>query len=328
MAEPDASAASGSQVVVVGGGISGSACARALAGRGVRVELLDRARNPGGRLASHTVEGRIVDVGGSYLTARDPLFVAQVQDWADRGLARQWTDTFHVTEGARLTRTVTGPMRWSAPGGLRSLVADLQAGLAVTQSCDVDYVDPGPLVDGRIVEAVVLAMPDPQAADLLAETLVPELEQVESRAWEPSLALYAGWESRAWDPAVAGVFVNDHDVLGWIADDGSRRGDGAPVLVAHATPGYAERHLDDPGAAVTGMVDALRDILSIPVPPLWAKVKRWSLARPAEGRDEPFFLGDSMVGLCGDGWHGSPRVEAAYLSGVELARAIADRLAE
>lgn len=314
------------QVHVVGGGISGAACARSASAAGLRVQLHDRARNPGGRLATYDVDGRRVDVGASYFTAQDPAFAAQTADWESRGLARQWTDTFAVAESRTLVRTTTGPMRWAAPAGLRSLVVDLQQGLAVQQEHEVEFVDPGPQIDGVVAEAVVLAMPDPQAADLLAETLHLELEQVESRGWESTLALYAGWPSRSWDPDLTGVFVNDDPVLRWIADDGSRRGDGAPVLVAHSTPELAVSFLDDPGAAVPAMLVALSETLGIATSPDWVKVKRWSLTRPSEGRPEPYYLGDAMVGLCGDGWHGTPRVESAYLSGRRLGTALAERL--
>ena len=48
--------------------------------------------------------------------------------------------------------------------------------------------------------------------------------------------------------------------------------------------------------------------------------------RPVKAHEEPFHLGDALVGLCGDGW-GSPRVETAWTSGRALGRALAERLA-
>ncbi|RKS75698.1 hypothetical protein CLV35_2175 [Motilibacter peucedani] len=315
-------AEAGPAVVVVGGGIAGSACARELQAAGVRVRLLDRSANPGGRLASYELHGRVVDLGASYVTAGDERFAAQVRDWESRGLARPWTDTFHVAEGRSITGSKAGPLRWGTAQGLRSLVSDLQRGLDVVRGREVVDVDPGPLVDGELAEAVVLAMPDPQAADLLADTLGEELDAVVPRTWEPVVALAAGWDRRSWDPEVAGVFVNADPVLGWVADDGSRRGDGAPVLVAHSTSQFAEEHLDDPPSAVGPMLAAVSQLLGVADEPEWVEVRRWSLARPAEGRDAPFHLGASMVGLCGDGWHGTPKVEAAYLSGRELGAAL------
>src|SRR4051794_16128883 len=105
-------------VVVVGAGIAGLSCARVLAEGGVRVRVVERGRVVGGRLASKRYDGRYADIGAAYLVADDPEFAAQVASWESRGLARPWTDTFQVYPGGRPT---TGPVRWSAPGGLRSL---------------------------------------------------------------------------------------------------------------------------------------------------------------------------------------------------------------
>lgn len=311
--------------VVVGGGISGSACARALHDAGLGTRVLDRGATPGGRMATYVVAGRPVDVGAAYFTAHDPAFVTQVERWERAGLARPWTDTFAVAQGRALVDRRPGPVRWSAPQGLRSLVADLQTGLDVRQDSDVEAVDPGPQVDGEVVDAAALAMPGPQAADLLSTSL-DEYALVAEEDWLPVLTLYAGWSRRCWDPELRGIFVNDDPDLDWVADDGSRRGDGAAVLVAHSTAQLAERHLDDPARALPVLVAAVRELLDIAAEPEYARVKRWSLARPAAPRREPFHLGPAMVGLCGDGWHAPSRVESAYLSGLLLGEELARRL--
>ena len=320
-------------VVVVGAGIAGAACARALAAAGLDVEVRDRARVPGGRMASRELGGRRVDLGASYLTARDDRFVAVVEDWVGRGLARPWTDTFHVATPDGLGGTKTGPLRYGAGGGLRSLVVDLLSDLPVVPSTEVGAVGPGPTVDGRPVDAVVLAMPDPQAQRLLDDGLVAEREAVAGHDWEPVLALAAGWGARRWDDRFDGCFVSGtgsdggpSDVLGWIADDGRRRGDSAPVLVAHSTGPFAAAHLDDPEAAGPELLAATMRVLGVDEPPQWTSVQRWTYARPAAARDEPFFLGPHRVGLCGDGW-GSARVETAYLSGRALGERLASQLA-
>ena len=61
-------------VIVVGAGISGVACARALSEAGLAVRVLDRGRRIGGRMASRSVDGRPVDIGASYVTASDACF--------------------------------------------------------------------------------------------------------------------------------------------------------------------------------------------------------------------------------------------------------------
>lgn len=312
-------------VAVVGAGLAGAACARALTAAGVRVEVHDRGRVPGGRMASPRLADRRVDLGASYFTARDAGFAAVVEDWQDRGLARPWTDAFHVAGPEGLGELKPGPLRWGAADGLRSLVVDLLDGLDVRQSATVSAVGPGPHVDGRAYDAVVLAMPDPQALALLDPALEAERAAVRDRDWEPVLALAAGWDERGWDPAFDGCFVEGSEVLGWVADDGRRRGDDAPVLVAHSTSPYAAGHLADPDAATGGLVEALRGVLHLEAAPAWTRVQRWTYARPAAPREEPFHLGTAGVALCGDGW-GSPRVETAWTSGDGLGRALAAQL--
>src|SRR5512137_3067819 len=66
-------------VAVVGGGVSGLACARALVAGGRRPVVLERARGVGGRCATHRVEGQPVDIGVFFLHGRDPAFVAALR---------------------------------------------------------------------------------------------------------------------------------------------------------------------------------------------------------------------------------------------------------
>jgi hypothetical protein len=310
-----------SAVVVVGGGISGISCARALRAAGFEVVVLDRGRRLGGRMAVWTRDGRAVDVGAAYLTVRDPAFAAVVQQWADAGLAHPWTDTFTVADATGL-RPTTGPTRWSATGGLRSLVEHLAQGLDVRVGHEVGVVGAGPTVDGVQVRAVVLAMPDPQALRLLS----PDLASVSAAlaaAWHPVVTVAARYPSRSWS-LLDGMFVHDSPV-GLVVDDGRRRGDQAPVLVAHTTHEVAAAHLDDPEAVVPVVLAEVRRLVGVRDEPVWVRAKRWGAAEPVVARDETYLLG-GLVGVCGDGWSRRPRVEAAWLSGRDLGVALAARL--
>ncbi|KRF35324.1 NAD(P)/FAD-dependent oxidoreductase [Nocardioides sp. Soil805] len=310
-------------VVVVGAGLSGVACAQELRAAGVPVRVLDRGHRPGGRMASRRLWDRYVDLGASYLTTSDDDFLAVVEGWRDRGLARPWTDTFcALGDGDPVAKS--GPLRWGAPGGLRSLVEDLAGDLEVER---YDVAD----VAGLPGAAVVLAMPDPQARRLVAEDH-PVAAHLD-REFEPVLALAATWPTRTWDDVSPtgrfdGAFVNGDPVVAWVADDGRRRGDDAPVLVAHSTPDFAGKHLEDPAAAGPEMVQALCSALSLPAP-ADVHVHRWTFARPVGERTATHALVEGpsgLVGVCGDGWGASPKVETAWLSGRDLGRAIAGRL--
>lgn len=310
------------RVVVVGAGLAGVACARELRAAGVGVRLLDRGHVPGGRMASRRLWERRVDLGASYFTVSDHGFDAVVRDWAARGLAREWTDTFTVL-GDGPAESKTGPLRWGAPHGLRSLVEDLAAGLDVERQevGDLDEVD---------AAVVVLAMPDPQAHRLCGGHPVAA---VLDREWEPVIAVAARWAERTWDDVSPvgrfdGAFVNDDPHLSWVADDGRRRGDDGAVLVAHSTPDLAAQHLAEPTGAAPAVLDSLRRRMGL-AEPEEVHVHRWTFARPVGEREEPYALvdgDDRLVGVCGDGWGPSPKVETAWLSGTALGRALAQRL--
>ncbi len=305
---------------VIGAGISGVAAARALHDAGAPVRVLDRGRRPGGRMSGRELHGRVVDLGASYLTADpDGPFAAVVADWVDRGLARPWTDTFAVAGPDGITDRKTGPLRYGAAGGLRSLVTDLAHGLDLVTGHIVGEVGPGPTVDGAPADAVVVALPDPQARRVLTPGS-PAEQALDARGWQATLAVAMGWPDRRWDADLHGVFVNDHPVLEWLADDGTRRGDDAPVLVAHTTASFASGHLGDPQAAGPEVVAAVRRLLDLPEPD-WTHVHRWTFAKPSDPRTEPFHLADG-VGLCGDGWSAPSKVESAWTSGTLLAQAL------
>ncbi|MGJ0117834.1 NAD(P)/FAD-dependent oxidoreductase [Williamsia sp. MIQD14] len=299
-------------VTVVGAGMSGAACAAALVAAGVPVRVLDRGRAPGGRMASPELHGRRVDVGAGYFTVRDNGFESVVGDWRDRGLAREWTDTFGVLATGAPPSTSTGPMRWATPGGLRSLVRDVLGDIDVTTD------DLEALPDGD----VVVAMPDPQAARLV--------DIDDPVGCDPVIAVAVGFapDSVRDLPFLHAAFVNEHPSVSFVADDGSRRGDGAAVLVAHTTPELAAAHLDDPDSVTGEVVAALADLLDISMAsPEWTHAHRWTFAKPTGAHDATHSLrrvDGRLIGLAGDQWcpQGSPRIESAWRSGTDLAAAI------
>jgi renalase len=290
-------------VIVVGAGIAGLACARELIDAGVPARVLDRARVVGGRLASKRFDDRYADIGAAYVTADDPAFLGRLESWRIAGLAHPWTDTFTVFDGDRRS-TTTGPVRWSAPGGLRSLAEDLAAELDLTLECEVTELPEA--------ESVVLAMPGPQAARITAA--IPD------QRWSPALTAVLTYPGRSW-PDFHGAFVNDHPVLATVCDDGDRRGDRAPVLVAHSTAGFARPRLADPAAAAGDLEAAVRDLLALPQA-VSVRVHRWTFAQPEPV--EGAFHRQGNLYLAGDAF-GRPRVQTAWRSGVAVARDILRR---
>jgi renalase len=311
-------------IAIIGAGIAGVACAQALRAQGVAVELIDRGRAPGGRMASPEVHGRRVDIGAAYFTVSDPFFAAVVARWTDCGLARPWTNTLGVLSPAGHGST-TGPLRYAAPGGLRSLVrAELSGPTTENPPIPVRSDTTITELSQLSADVVVLAMPDPQAAALAPDA-------AEWVAYDPVITVVAGWDAP--DPPdnsaglariAAAAFVNDDPDLSLIAHDGARRGDEAPVLVAHTTSERARAHLSEPDTAIQPVLAAVDRHLGPMTRPAWTWAHRWTYAKPAGTHGAAAFglstYGGRLLGLCGDSWcpGGAPRIESAWLSGHRL----------
>jgi predicted NAD/FAD-dependent oxidoreductase len=327
-------------VIVIGGGISGVACARRLQDAGLPVRLLERGHRLGGRMATRTeqVHGHPhpVDIGAPYFTVREPGFAHLVDQLVVAGLVRKWTDTFTLAGPYGRSGDSTGPQRWSSTGGMRALVEALAGGVSVLDvrlETEVSRVEHDPdtgttTVDGEPAAAVVLAMPDPQAARLLPADLGDQLG-LRDRDWSPVLTVWAAWPERWW-PEFEGIFVHDSQVLTWVADSGRSRGDGAAVLVAHTTPEFATERLAEPALAIEPVLAELRHVIGGPIPPPeWQRVHRWSLASVEEPHPEPFRIiepAGGLIAVCGDGWGPRSRVEQGWSSGDGLAEALIRRL--
>jgi len=66
---------------VVGAGVAGLACARALAAQGKRVTVFERSAAIGGRLGCLPTNGGDFDAGAQYLTVQSEAFADEVRLW-------------------------------------------------------------------------------------------------------------------------------------------------------------------------------------------------------------------------------------------------------
>ena len=288
--------------------------------------------------------GHVVDVGAAYVTAREPAFADVVADWQDRGLLRPWTVRLAVADGDEFVGFTDELTRYASPDGLRSLVEDLARRLPAyvqihhaTNAERFRVGQGGFSVQARSTQTGVvrqfhgatlaLCMPGPQAISLLGSdpgAAGEVLEAARRQRYEPILTLVCQWPTRSWEPFAA-CFVNNNDAVSFVADDGDRRGDDAAVIVAHSTPALAAQFLTEPAAATAVLLSAVGRLLDIAEPPEHCQVRRWSLAKPANtvgDASTTFALAANGLGLAGDAFDARPRVEAAWISGDSLGRAM------
>lgn len=79
------------QVTIIGAGLSGIMAARTLVERGVEdVQLVDKGRSVGGRLATRRIEGGKADHGAQFFTVRSSELQTFVNDWLKKGWIKHW----------------------------------------------------------------------------------------------------------------------------------------------------------------------------------------------------------------------------------------------
>lgn len=325
---PPAPADAPLRVAVVGAGLSGLACARALADRGCDVVVLEKSRGPGGRAATRR-EGRWrFDHGAQYFTVRDERFSRRVRAWRDAGLVRRWDGRVAVVGGGRVTPKDDGPERWVGVPGMSALGRELAAGLDVRFGSRVAAladdgggwrVEPEEGPDAGRFDAVVVSAPAPQTAGLLAG-IAPDLaRRADEVPMEPCWALMLGF-AEPLDVGFDGGFA-DGGPLSWIARDGSKPGrPDAEAWVVHASPEWSADHLeDDAGSVGRALLDAFGDAVGRRTEPAFRAVHRWRFAQPTSPLPDRCLVDVTYrIAACGD-WCGGPRVEGAFLSGLAAA---------
>ena len=138
------------------------------------------------------------------------------------------------------------------------------------------------------------------------------------------MAAFDGGEAAPFDAAsVRG------DDLAWAGREASKPGrEPGARWVVHASGDWTRAHLEDEKAdVIDALLPKLRALIGEDAPLAHADAHRWRYAQVAEAADSPFGMDeDAQLATCGD-WRVAPRVEAAWVSGDALGRALAERLA-
>jgi oxygen-dependent protoporphyrinogen oxidase len=203
-------------VVVIGGGITGLAAADRLARSGVDVTLLEATGRLGGKLRTVSFAGRPLDLGAEALAMRDPTAIELCRELSLDGefVTPALPQTFVWTR--RGLRPLPSDALTRLPGGVRELLRSRLLSPWGVLRCGWDVIAPSRAYDGDVaIGAIVRArlgrevlgqIVDPllggihagRCDTLSAQALAPQL----LRALESRTGLIRGL--RATGPAVAG----------------------------------------------------------------------------------------------------------------------------
>jgi predicted NAD/FAD-dependent oxidoreductase len=311
------------RVVVVGAGISGLVAARELRAQGVEVEVIDKGRSPGGRLATRRIGGATLDHGAQFFTVRTPAFRRTVDEWIQLGLVTEWSRGFGSDDGHP---------RYVATAGMNSLAKHLAAGLDV--SCSTMAFAVRPASDGerpwrvaiddgtaRDADHVVVTTPLPQAFALLVDAGIELEEQLMRTDYDRTIALLATLDRPPTVEHPGGV-QNPSDDVGFVGDNQAKGVSALPALTLHASAAWSDAHWDDDVDDLrAGLVELAASWIA-PDSIVDAQVKKWRFATPRTVWPDPCWVSpDGGVVLAGDAFDG-PRVEAAHNSGLAAAHAL------
>ena len=334
---------------VIGAGMAGATVAQALARAGYRVHVFDKARGPGGRLATRRVEwadrqGNAVmtrlDHGALGFKAHDPAF----QAFADRAARANWLAEWKPRLAPGSAPLEGGAVFYVPVPDMPALCRHLLDGVSMSLSFAVDglhqgtqgwQVQAGAVRHAEKFDAVLLALPPAQAATLLDPYRPDWARQASAALMQPCWTLMGiaddpkpdlGWDlARPPSGPLAWVLRND-------SRPGRAKVPGQAHWVAHARTDWSLRHLEQPAAWVQSQIQAaMAECAGSPFDWHHCTVHRWRYALPqADGATTPgetaWYDPVQGLGVCGD-FFGTSGVEGAWLSAQSLCTAKLQRAA-
>lgn len=299
-------------VAILGAGMAGAAAARKLADAGLAVQVFDKGRSVGGRMATRRHGALHFDHGAQFMRAHGPAFEANLADWERRGIVAPWAGA-----GRRVgTPDMTAPVR--------DLLAGIAAAseVAVTRIRRTDaawHIETATDAVHGPFDAVAVTFPAPQVTALLAGSGYA-LPGVERAAYAPCWSLMIAAEG-----AMAEALVEPRtDPIGLIATDTSKPGRPAGNrLTVHATPDWSRRHLEEPREAIiAALLPAAARHLGLTLTPTYVAAHRWRYAQVEHALGVASLYDPALRLGAGGDWCLGARIEAAYDSGSALAGAI------
>ena len=328
------------RAAIIGAGVAGLNLARRLSARDIDVQLFEKARGPSGRLSTRRAEGGQFDHGAQYLTARDPVFRAQLEEWVARDVLAPWSGRI-VRIGADAASSeepalAESKQRFVGKPRMSALARDLLGDLPIELGVRIERADregsrwslrseQGEVYPG--FDALLLAVPAPQAVPFL-ERVPATRAKVEGVVMWPCHAVMLRFE-QALDAGFEGAFVEGPE-LSWVALDSSKPGRGPDACwLLHSQAAWSAANVDlASDDVIRALLGGFERALGRSLPAVaFASAHRWLYARTGSALTErAIWHPEEGLGLCGD-WLRGDRVEDAYLSGEALAEQVGASLA-
>jgi len=317
------------KIAVIGAGMSGLSAASALSDAGAQVDVFEKSRGLGGRLAVKRLDWGNVDVGAQYFTARDHGFQQQVAKWSSNGHCTRWRFTPSVLKNGVLEASPDDIERYVGVPGMNSIVHALAAQLRVHRGTRITRLqrrnhawllesDTGEIFGGY--DKLVVSLPADQSRVLLYDA--SEIaDKIPTDIHQPCWALALATQGEV-AKDIQGIFGDD--IVSWVSRHSAKPGreygsDNEDIWVLHFSPEWSCQHEQVEGIAQIGLQWLQNALVNATQTELRLKHSHqhfWRYARVAnDGREQVGEIVDVSQGLAvvGD-WCCGGRVEGAFLS--------------
>jgi renalase len=316
------------RIAVIGAGITGLTAGRGLFELGWDVQVWDKGRRPGGRVATRRQDEQRYDHGAQYFTIRDPRFQTATSAWLHNGSVAEWRGRIVRWEAGETQETAPQPRFVGVPG-MSAMAANLAEGLQIHSERRITHLEHTPQgwklyeetsLCGEGFDAVLVTVPAPQVPGLLVEH--PFSQHAQAVTMNPCWAVMVTLSQRAqldWD----GAFVHGSS-LGWIARNSSKPGrkPTPDAWVLHANADWSREHLESsPESVCSALFTAFREIVGS-VQPTNIMAHRWRYSLGCiEPKEAAWHDPTIQLVVAGD-WISGGRVEGAFLAGLSVVEAL------
>lgn len=324
------------RIAIIGAGLAGVAAGRGLVEAGCEVHMFDKGRGPGGRLSSRRVAYKgaevVFDHGAPAFSVSHAAFLDQVVRWQADGLVAPWLGPHYTVPeiGAKFEPNRT-PYFVAQPK-MNALIKGLMPNLSIDwgrrvtsltwqdELWQLHFEGGGREVD---FERVILALPYEQARDLYAASA-----GLQSMQALPVLSALPCWSAMfvtgdGIDPEWSSLSV-DSGAISFVSAENTKPGrSGPPRYVVQASAAWSRTHLEQAPETIMAHLEAALSELTDFGPIDFRQVHRWRYARMSHAANlAAIWQADTALGFCGDWLLPNDGVEAAWLSGTEMAKQI------
>jgi predicted NAD/FAD-dependent oxidoreductase len=316
-------------VAIIGAGLAGLTCGKALQGLVENVTIFEKNNFPGGRINRFRAGEYEFNIGAQYFTVNNPLFWNIVSAWQTEGFVRPWDGWIVELQKGQIINSDMATQRFVGAPRMQTIVENLARHCELVTSVGISELERQEDGGWRLFnergdyqgayDIVIIATSAQQVSELCRSIpgICDAAENVDMTVcWSGMFAF-----ERPLNIPYDAAFVLDSP-LSWISRyQFADTENDADCWVLHATPEWSQQVATSfRGRVMHAMLDAFWEATDLSAhKPVSAAVHCWKHALPINPINQDSLFEESQaIGACGD-WCTAPRIEGAVLSGFSMA---------